>query len=342
MNANPTLGPVILDIIGLELTPDDIQRLQHPAVGGVILFTRNYDSYDQIQRLIQQIRALRDPPLLITIDQEGGRVQRFRQAFTRLPAAAKILRHYHQSLSQAQAASREISWLMAAELRCVGVDLSFAPVLDIDYGISQVIGDRAFGQTPQQVSELAHAWMLGAHQAGMASVGKHFPGHGAVAADSHTDQPIDERELATILLDIQPFQYLINDGLDAIMPAHIVYPQCDTQLAGFSPFWLQTLLRRQLGFQGVIFSDDLNMDATITEGDHGARAKAALQAGCDSILVCNNPNAADQILDSLDNPPISHAKLTRLYAHPWSLNRAQLEAHPRWRRAVDLVEKILQ
>lgn len=338
-------GPVILDIIGTELTPDDIQRLQHPATGGVILFSRNYASRQQIQNLIQQIHALRTPPLLIAVDQEGGRVQRFREEFTRLPAAAQILRHCEGDIQQAKLLARELGWLMAAELRSIGVDFSFAPVLDLDYGVSSVIGDRAFGQTAAQVGELAVAWMLGAREAGMPSVGKHFPGHGAVAPDSHLVLPVDERDLQTILhTDVKPYRQLIANGLDAVMPAHVIYQACDEQLAGFSHFWLHQVLRGQLGFQGVIFSDDLSMHATADTGDYQARAQAAIQAGCDSILICNQPQAAEQILESLAEyqNPVSLSRLIRLHGRPWSLNQAQLEAQPRWRQAVAQAEKAAQ
>lgn len=334
-------GLAIVDIPGTELTPEDIARLQHPATGGVILFSRNYVSRRQVQDLIQQIHALKANPLLVTVDQEGGRVQRFREGFTRLPAAAEILRYCAGDTEQARPVARELGWLMAAELRSIGVDFSFAPVLDLDYATSSVIGDRAFAQTAGQVSELATAWMLGAHEAGMASVGKHFPGHGAVAADSHHALPVDTRDLDSILqADVRPFRHLIANGLEAVMPAHIIYPQCDPQLAGFSRFWLQTILRGKLGFQGVIFSDDLSMHATDATGDYSARAQAALHAGCDSVLVCNNPEATDQILAGLLDRVQTNPGLARLYARPWSPNQSQLEALPRWQQAVGLAEKI--
>ena len=335
-------GPVMLDIAGTELAEDDVRRLQHPATGGVILFSRNHGSRDQLYRLIRQIHELRSPPLLITVDQEGGRVQRFREGFTRLPAPARILPHFEGDLGRARRAAHELGWLMAAELRASGVDFSFAPVLDLGLGVSEVIGDRAFGATPEQVATLAQAWMLGAREAGMVSVGKHFPGHGAVRADSHHELPVDERPLSEILhQDLRPFRRLIAAGLEGIMPAHVVYSRCDPELAGFSRFWLQQILRGELHFNGVIFSDDLSMKATDATGDHAARARAAIAAGCDQVLVCNDPQAADQVLEALadHHDPLSMARCARLHGRP-AMDWAQLRETPRWHQAVALADAI--
>ena len=336
-------GCVMLDIAGTELSSVDIEVLQHSATGGVILFSRNFTSRTQIQQLITEIQALRSPSLLIAVDQEGGRVQRFHEAFTRLPAAAEILCCYQDDLPQACHAAHELGWLMAAELRSVGVDFSFAPVLDIDYGISEIIGNRAFARDSKQVSALAQAWMLGAREAGMISVGKHFPGHGAVVADSHLALPIDEREPSVIFKqDVLPFRRLIANGLEAIMPAHVIYQHCDSQLAGFSTYWLQEVLRGELGFQGAIFSDDLSMQATAELGGYAARAQAAIQAGCDMVLVCNNQDAASEVLDTLGNhhDPVSMSRYSRLpgrKAIPWET----LCQQPRWQQAANLAKVIV-
>lgn len=335
-------GPVMLDVAGTELSPADIERLRHPSTGGVILFSRNFASRDQLYRLISQIHELRSPPLLVAVDQEGGRVQRFREEFTRLPAPADILLHYDGDLSHARRAAHELGWLMAAELRAVGVDFSFAPVLDLDIGVSEVIGDRAFGQTPEQVTPLAQAWMLGAREAGMISVGKHFPGHGAVRADSHEELPVDERPLQEILHnDVRPFRRLISAGLEGIMPAHVIYRQCDEQLAGFSRFWLQQVLRGDLHFNGAIFSDDLSMQAAAESGGYPERARSAIAAGCDMALVCNNPDAAAEVLDALQDyhDPVSMARCVRLHGRP-ALAWDRLRETTRWHSAVQLAADI--
>lgn len=336
-------GPVMLDLQGTELCRADIERLRHPATGGVILFSRNFSSREQLYRLIGQIHELRSPPLLITVDQEGGRVQRFREDFTRLPAAGSILGHFEGDLSRARRAAHELGWLTAAELRAAGVDFSFAPVLDLDDGVSEVIGDRAFGQTVEQVATLAQAWMMGAREAGMVSVGKHFPGHGAVSADSHLELPLDPRPLHEILhRDVRPFRRLIAAGLEGIMPAHVVYPAADALPAGFSPFWLKRVLRGDLHFNGVIFSDDLSMKATDRMGDYPERASAAIAAGCDMVLVCNNPEGADQVLDRLadHHDPVSMARCARLHGRP-APTWGRLRESMRWHNAVALASEIV-
>ncbi|KOR30516.1 beta-hexosaminidase [Achromatium sp. WMS2] len=325
------LGPLILDLEGLTLTPEDKDLLKHPAVGGVILFARNFNCLSQLIELTTSIRNLR-PELLICVDQEGGRVQRFRNEFVNLPPAAWYGDQYQVYPDKAQYWCYLAGWLMAAELIAAGIDFSFAPVLDLGYGPSQVIGNRAFAQAPQIVSQLAQAWISGVHSAGMPAVGKHFPGHGAVRADSHVELPIDERPLATITAsDIVPFKQAIAEGLDAIMPAHVVYSQIDSQPAGFSKYWLQTVLRTELKFTGVIFSDDLSMEATQLAGGYGARALAALNAGCDMVLVCNNRQGAidtAQTLVAYDNKPVQQ-RLSKMRARiNWTWD--QVHNDTRW------------
>ena len=335
-------GPVFVDLLGTELTAADRQLLMHPATGGVILFTRNFASPQQLYRLIQEIHKLRSPHLLVAVDQEGGRVQRFRDGFTRLPPAACFARHCADDLRSARHAARELGWLMAAELRAVGVDFSFAPVLDLNLGLSAVIGDRAFAESADSVGQLAGAWMLGAREAGMVSVGKHFPGHGGVTADSHLALPIDERDLTTLTThDLRPFARLIDNGLEGIMPAHVIYPACDPQPAGYSRFWLQDVLRGRLRFQGVIFSDDLSMAAAEYAGGYAGRVRAALQAGCDTVLVCNNPEGALEVLQSLKDyhDPVAQSRMVRLHGRP-SRTLEHLREDPRWHRAVELAGQL--
>ncbi|MBX2808716.1 MAG: beta-N-acetylhexosaminidase [Cellvibrionaceae bacterium] len=286
----------MLDLQGLSLAADERELLAHPAVGGVIFFARNYASSQQISQFCRSIRAIR-PDILLAVDQEGGRVQRFTSGFTRLPAMQQFLPLYRKNPDAALGLLRNCAWLMAAELLAVGIDFSFAPVLDSDDKTCAVIADRAFSPKPEEVVALAGAWIAGMHEAGMAATGKHFPGHGGVTADSHLALPVDERELDVIAqADLIPFTALASE-LDGMMPAHIVFPQVDKQAVGFSTYWLQTLLRKQLGFQGVIFSDDLSMAGAASVGDYTARAQSALAAGCDMILVCNNRQAVVDILD---------------------------------------------
>lgn len=293
------LGPVMLDVAGLVLTAADKQRLQHPSCGGVILFARNFESLSQLRVLTAEIKALRSPELLIAVDQEGGRVQRFREGFLDLPPVRQLGSLYDASSEQGLLAADHYGWLMAAECLATGVDFSFAPVLDLDYGRSQVIGDRAFHADPDKVIALASAYIQGMRRAGMVAIGKHFPGHGYVTADSHNDLPVDHRGWEDMSAnDLQPFRALLPAGLAGIMPAHVIYDACDAQPAGFSRWWLQTVLRGQLGFKGVIFSDDLSMRAAHSAGPPAQRAKAALAAGCDVLLVCNDPDAADAVLAS--------------------------------------------
>lgn len=303
--------------------------------GGVILFARNYQSVEQIQTLCSEIHNLRHPRLLIGVDHEGGRVQRFRDGFSRIPPMASFGQIYHQDKQQALALAEQAGWLLATELLSVGVDFSFAPVVDLDYGDSRVIGDRAFDADPLIVGQLAFQLMKGMKHAGMASVAKHFPGHGFIQEDTHLEIAIDDRSYDEIAFkDIQPFLKLMENGVDAIMPAHVRYPKVDEMPAGFSAIWLQKILREKFYFEGVIVSDDLSMQAATAFGDVTQRVTLALNAGCDLALVCNDPQAADQVLSQLKikKDSLSHARLIRMHGQP-HLKYHQLASHPLWQAA---------
>jgi beta-N-acetylhexosaminidase len=326
----------MFDLEGTSLTAQERDLLAHPAAGGIILFARNFADTQQLTELCREIHACRDPHLLVAVDQEGGRVQRFKQGFTLLPPAAWYGEQYAKRPAQGLERARQGGWLMAAELLSCGVDFSFAPVLDMHSGISQVIGDRAFAKHPESVAKLAHAWMQGVHEAGMAVVGKHFPGHGGVAADSHHALPVDARRYEDLQMeDLRPFEHMIQAGMEAIMPAHVIYSRVDRQLAGFSPFWLQEVLRKRLGFQGVIFSDDLSMAAAGQAGGYSERARLALAAGCDMVLVCNHRPGAVEVLESLQayNDPAAHVRLMRMHGR-CHMTRQSLHLDPRWSPAV--------
>ena len=332
-----TLGPLMLDMAGTELTDDDRRRLAHPLVGGVILFSRNYRDQAQLAALTAEIHALKPAPLLIGVDHEGGRVQRFREGFTRVPPMRTFGEIWNEHPQQAKHLAREAGFVLASELRAHGVDFSFAPVLDLDYGASSVIGDRAFHADPQAVFQLGQAVMLGMKDAGMAACGKHFPGHGFVAADSHVDIPVDERTLADIAIaDLVPFRLMIEAGLSAIMPAHVIYPNVDDRPAGFSRIWLQNVLRHQLEFDGAVFSDDLCMAGAAVAGGVIERVTAAIEAGCDMALVCNRPDLADEVLANLkiDWAAPSRARLARLHGHPHPPGMTQLRETARYANAL--------
>jgi beta-N-acetylhexosaminidase len=335
MTIHSSIGPVMLDVAGLTLTQHEREVINHPNTGAVIFFARNYESPEQITALVNSIRAARQGDILIAVDQEGGRVQRFRNGFTRLPTASC----YAHAPELAEAAG----WLMAAELRAVGVDFSFAPVLDVDCGISQVIGDRSFSTDCTDAAQLASAFRKGMNSAGMAATGKHFPGHGAVAADSHLASPIDDRDFDTIMAkDVLPFKQLIDEGLEAIMPAHVVYSKVDVNPAGFSAFWIQQVLRQQLNFNGTVFSDDLSMEGAVFAGGFVERALRAQQAGCDMLLVCNNPEAAEQVLESLpiSQNPLREQRLKAMQGRA-ALNRTQLQQTEKWQQTVVLINQLM-
>lgn len=308
-------GPVMCDLEGLALTSAERDLLQHPQVGGIILFARNYASPQQVRDLTAAMRAIR-PDLLIAVDQEGGRVQRFREGFTRLPPMQELGNRYRQRSGSGLELARQCGWVMASEVRACGVDLSFAPVLDVDCDYSSIIGNRAFSASPDDVVAVASAFIDGMHDAGMGAVGKHFPGHGAVIADSHLETPYDARSYEEIeSRDLLPFAKLIHK-LDGIMPAHLVYSSLCDKPAVFSPFWLKTILRGKLGFKGVIFSDDLSMEGAAMIGSFSQRTAEALEAGCDMILVCNNRGATMEILDYLEREkfPLGNEPLNRCFS----------------------------
>lgn len=315
------LGPVMLDVAGLELTQEDKQRLLHPSVGAVILFARNYQSRAQVMALTDEIKRLRSPSLLIAVDQEGGRVQRFKDEFTILPATQHFGELWQQDKQTAPMQAFESAVTMATELIEVGVDFSFAPVFDVTSKESEVIGDRCFHPDPNVASELLAAYIDGMHSAGMVAIAKHFPGHGGVSGDSHHCLPTDERCLADIEThDLKPYKALVND-IEGVMTAHVSFPSCDADIPTYSAYWLQTILRQQLGFDGVIFSDDLSMQGAIdaNQAEQGSvqnsstissnnssiveSAQRAIYAGCDMVLVCNRPDLADELLNGLEFEP---------------------------------------
>ena len=334
------LGPVMLDVEGVRLTGADRRRLNHPLAGGVILFSRNYANGAQLTGLTEEIHALRNPPLIIAVDHEGGRVQRFRDGFTAIPAMRELGWAWDHGQQQARQLAQEIGFVLAAELLAHGVDLSFAPVLDLDRGISTVIGDRGFHSDPLAVGELARAVLHGLKQAGMNGVGKHFPGHGTVSADSHHEIPVDDRTYADIeASDLEPFRRLIDAGVGGIMPAHVIYPRVDDQPAGFSSVWLTQVLRGRLGFDGVIFSDDLSMEGARGAGGVTDRARAAFGAGCDMVLLCNSPDAADELLDNLSHPmpAVSLARLARMHGRSRPGGMARLREDARYAHALHAI-----
>jgi beta-N-acetylhexosaminidase len=307
-------APVILDVAGLELTEADRRRLAHPLVGGLILFARNWESREQLSALCAGIKEVR-PDLLICVDHEGGRVQRFRTGgFTHLPPMRRFGELWMKDgkggegsgAMRATAAATAAGYVLGAELRACGVDFSFTPVLDLDYGGSSVIGDRALHFDPTAVGALASRLILGLKEAGMAAVGKHFPGHGFATADSHVAAPKDERKISEILRkDVLPYRTAIEAGLAAVMPAHVIFPQAGAEPAGYSRYWLQEVLRGKLGFQGLVFSDDLSMEGACVAGGPPERARAALAAGCDMVLLCNDPKGCDALLESLRGTGLS-------------------------------------
>ncbi len=337
-----SLGPLMIDLTGTEVLPEEGELLRHPLVGGVILFTRNYLDPQQLTALVRSIHAVRSPPLIVAVDQEGGRVQRFRLGFSRLPPARRIGHEFDLDPRAGLALARALGWLMAAELRSHGVDVSFAPCVDLDLGVSEVIGDRAFHAHAGAVAQLAGAWMHGMRDAGMAATAKHFPGHGAVVADSHQALPVDRRALADLAADLTPYRRLISNGLPGVMAAHVLFPEVDSAPASLSARWIRDVLRGELGFQGVVFTDDLSMGgAAAAYGDVVTRARQALSAGCDMLPVCNNRAGVLELLAGLDiePEPASSLRLVRLHGRSGAPPRAALEASPEWGRARELLSR---
>ena len=342
MKSTMNPGPITLDVVGLELNAEDRRRILDPLTGGVILFGRNFSNRKQLTKLSSEIKKLRSD-VLISIDHEGGRVQRCRtDGFTHLPAMRKLgelwaakstSTHAAESAALAMAAATACGYVLASELRACGIDFSFTPVLDLDFGRSGVIGDRSFSRDPQIVFALAKSLNEGLRLAGMANCGKHFPGHGWAEADSHVAIPVDERPLAEILNDdAKPYEWL-DLSLAAVMPAHVIYPKVDALPAGFSKIWLHSVLRQELGFEGVIFSDDLSMEGASVAGSVVKGAELALEAGCDAVLICNRTDLADQLLSKLKVSKVKHAqsatRLNRLMSQapalPWDTLQNEVE-----------------
>ncbi|WP_185230554.1 beta-N-acetylhexosaminidase [Teredinibacter franksiae] len=340
MFTETTLGPVVIDIAGTFLDDSDKELLSNPWVGGVILFTRNYSSVIQLQALTSAIKAI-NANLIIAVDHEGGRVQRFREGFTRIPTMQSVGNRFLIDAVEGLRCAREAGWLMAAELIASGLDISFAPVLDVDESLSDIIGDRSFGVSPNVVVQVARAFMAGMKEAGMANTGKHFPGHGGVRADSHLELPVDSRELKALeSRDIVPFKAL-GAELDALMPAHILFPAIDAEPVGFSSWWIRQYLRQELQFKGVVFSDDLSMEGATGAGGYGSRALAALSAGCDAILVCNNRDGVLEVLHtlstSLDKVPASRLEsMSANVTQEWGA----LRQSERWNGAREILQNL--
>ena len=339
-----TLGCLMVDVPGRRLLPEDRDVLEHPLVGGVILFTRNYENAEQLGELVREIHAVRSPRLLVAVDHEGGRVQRFRPEFTLVPPMHRIGREFDMAAARGRELARQAGWVIGSELRTLGIDLAFTPVVDLDLGISEVIGDRAFHRDPDAVSQLAGSVMAGLRDAGMSATAKHFPGHGAVVADSHVALPVDRRELVDLEADLTPYRRLIANGLPSVMMAHVVFPEVDALPASLSPRWVGGVLRGELGFQGAVFTDDLSMAGAAAFGGVTTRAQLALTAGCDMLLVCNSRTAVQELLTTLDPSPrpASALRIARLHgrgtpsgADAWRT----LLASDAWRVAHEALER---
>jgi beta-N-acetylhexosaminidase len=331
----------MVDVAGPELEPEDRDILEHELVGSVILFARNCREPEQIAALVKDIHGLRSPPLLVAVDQEGGRVQRMREGFTVLPPLHSLGRRYDVDRREALDLARTAAWLMAIEVRSVGVDFSFAPCVDLDHGVSEVIGDRAFHADGEAVAALAVAYLTGMREAGMAGVAKHFPGHGAVIADSHVSLPVDRRRFADLDDDLHPYRLLIENHVAGIMAAHVVFPDVDALPASLSRRWITGVLREELHFHGCVFSDDIVMRGIDAFGDVAARAQRALDAGCDVLPVCNDRKAVHRVLDSIKSreaDPASAARLVRMRAR--HAPPADMGGSAAWRHAVAKVNSL--
>ena len=336
-----SLGPLMVDVAGTELTAEDIRVLSHPLVGSVILFSRNYRDVQQVAGLTAAIRAVRTPHLLIAVDHEGGRVQRFREGFTRLPPARALGRRYDEDRREGLALAHSAGWLMASELRAVGVDFSFAPCVDLDYGVSEIIGDRAFHSDPDAVGALGVAYMSGMREAGMAAVAKHFPGHGAVIADSHVALPVDRRNFVDLEPDMRPYRLLIENNVAGAMGAHVVFPTVDPLPASLSKRWITGVLRGEMGFHGCVFADDLTMAGAAAFGGVIERAELAFAAGCDVLPICNDRQAVKSVLDHFGpdlGSPASQARVVRMRAR--GEGPSNLGADRQWQQTVMLIASL--
>lgn len=329
----------MLDVSAYELTPEEKELLDHPLVGGIILFSRNYHDQQQLAHLVEQIRSHARNQVLLAVDHEGGRVQRFREGFSHIPAMGALYDRAAGDLDKASEYAEHFGWLMAAEVQAFDIDISFAPVLDI-HGVSDVIGDRSFHQQPEVIIQLASKFIQGMHKAGMKATGKHFPGHGNVKEDSHIALPIDKRSKDEILnYDMRIFAEIHKQGLlDAVMPAHVIYPDVDKLPAGFSSIWIREYLRRKMNFDGVVFSDDLSMEGAVHLGNFAERAEKALDAGCDMVLVCNHPKGAIEVLDSLPSDYLASPRLPRL-AKDNTSDFSSLKASFAHKQACELLEQ---
>jgi beta-N-acetylhexosaminidase len=333
-----SLGPLMIDLRGKTLAADERQWLQSPLVGGVILFTRNFESVEQLRELVAEIHAVRQPALLVTVDQEGGRVQRFREPFFRLPPLSSLGRLYDEERDLALRTAGAFGWLVAAELRCVGIDMSFTPCIDLDRGLAKVIGDRALHAHAHAVAALARRFAAGARKAGMAITAKHFPTHAGAHSDSHTEFAVDKRELADLDDDLKPYRDLIANKLEAVMVAHVSFPAVDSQPASLSSWWIGRYLRGELGFKGAAISDDLSMTGASVVGSVATRVRLALDAGCDLVLLCNSPEQVPGVLESLKGyvNPSAQLRLTRLHGRG-DFDWETLHASADWQKASALV-----
>lgn len=332
------MGPLMLDLRGYEVSGEEKEVLEHPLTGGVILFSRNYHDHQQLAELTRQIRQASRNPLLIAVDHEGGRVQRFREDFSQIPAMGIIYDQAAQDLDKASMMAEKLGWLMASEVMAFDIDFSFAPVLDIQ-GISDVIGDRSFHHQPEVIIQLASQFITGMHKAGMKATGKHFPGHGNVKEDSHIAMPVDKRTKEQIVnFDMRIFNEIHQRGiLDAVMPAHVIYPDVDKYPACFSKVWLRDVLRNQMNFDGVVFSDDLSMKGAEHIGSYLQRAQMALMAGCDMVLACNDPQGAIQILDGIPADYQASQRLSTMQK-PVTPDMDELKSAYIWREARETLE----
>ncbi len=333
-------GPVMLDIAGVELQADEKDVLSHPQVGGLILFSRNFENSAQLQGLLRQVREVRSN-LVVSVDHEGGRVQRFRDGFTVLPPMQTLGDAYERDAKKAGEWAADLGWLMAAELLAHDIDISFAPVLDLDHCHSDIIGNRAFSASADVACAVLAAFIEGMHDAGMATTGKHFPGHGGVKADSHKELPVDPRTLDELEAhDLIPFRAL-HTRLDAVMSAHIMFPNVDEELVSFSEFWIKTFLRETMGYEGIVFSDDLSMEGAAGVGDYPQRARLALNAGCDVVLVCNNAPAAISVIEALEvQGGAPGAKSLAPMMKRKQRRMPELQKLPRYKRAREIVDAL--